>query len=361
LSPDNTVCVKETTTAPTIISSGGCLAASPNGAYGSYFARIYKPGFNNTSIGLYVAPTPEVYAEMSTAYWQGRPNAIGVWVDSDCNGSPDALTLGGQTTVSYIYTNSGAARTVYVGVFGDNEFELKMNGTSIAATTSNTLAENFKILHIFPVDIINGTNIFNIVGTGDGSVGDSMGMIVYDNTPAVIQAAGADGALSILFSTQSLINQPNIVSTCPTGYVLDTSGTPICRKLETTAPTGGTNTRHWDKVQVLDLRHSSSLIATLNNQLTPVLTFQDVTVPYYPDIVNHIDCGATVVHYLSVAKSATVQKNNCTEGVGSLVTYTVPAGSYLSIISQSAADALAQADVDANKQSYANTNGLCQL
>jgi len=108
LSPDNTVCVKETTTAPTIISSGGCLAASPNGAYGSYFARIYKPGFNNTSIGLYVAPTPEVLPIRSLASWVAssglmsfqflpcaQPRVSLVWFSAlSCSELPLAVTGG---------------------------------------------------------------------------------------------------------------------------------------------------------------------------------------------------------------------------------------------------------------------------
>ncbi|HEU4553604.1 MAG TPA: DUF5977 domain-containing protein [Chitinophaga sp.] len=49
----------------------------------------------------------------------------------------------------------------------------------------------------------------------------------------------------------------------------------------------------------------------------------------------------------------------CTSGTGSVVTYTVPAGKYTSIISQEDADAQAQADIDSNGQAYANANGVC--
>lgn len=358
LSTDGTVCVRTTTTAPTIVSSG-CLAASTNAVYGSYFARIYKPGFSNSSIELYTAPAGDVFAEMSAAYWLGKPNDIGVWVDADCSGTKDALTAGQQTTMSFNYGNTGSARTVYVGVFGDNEFELKVNGTSIAKTLNPSAAENFKIMHIFPVDIINGTNIFNLVGTGDGSVSDAMGMMIMDNTPAVIQAATSDGALSILFSSDTMRGASNIIATCPPGYVLDLTGSPVCKMIETAVPSGGTNTRHWDKVSIKDLRHGSALISTVNNQDTPDLFYDGIPVPYYPDIANHIDCGSTVVTYLNIAKSGTAQKNDCTSGVGTVVTYTVPAGTYMSIISQADADSLADADVAANKQVFANLNGHC--
>lgn len=46
-------------------------------------------------------------------------------------------------------------------------------------------------------------------------------------------------------------------------------------------------------------------------------------------------------------------------GTGSVETYTVPAGTYTSTISQADADAQAQADVDANGQAYADANGYC--
>ena len=53
-------------------------------------------------------------------------------------------------------------------------------------------------------------------------------------------------------------------------------------------------------------------------------------------------------------------KAGCATGYsGSQVTYTVPAGKYSSNISQADADQQAQADVTANGQNYANTNGTC--
>jgi|GEM_PF-703790 len=63
--------------------------------------------------------------------------------------------------------------------------------------------------------------------------------------------------------------------------------------------------------------------------------------------------------YYSVAMSQSFQKNNCgSGGTGSSATYSVPAGLY-SASSQSAADAIAAADLAANGQSYTNTVGWC--
>jgi len=64
--------------------------------------------------------------------------------------------------------------------------------------------------------------------------------------------------------------------------------------------------------------------------------------------------------YYSAAVSGSFTKNNCPAGfTGSSVTYTVPAGSYGSDISQADADAQALNDLNTNGQIYANMNGSC--
>jgi hypothetical protein len=236
------VCQKgELTTAATVTNAGYCVAPSPLNVYGDFFTRIYKPGFSNTSIALITAPSSDVEAEMTTAVqWKnaagntthGPCNRSGVWIDSDCNGTKDALTTGVQVTIPFAYNNGGPARTVYVGVMGDNEFTLKVNGATIAQTDGTRSLQNFHIFHIFPVTLLAGqTNYFNVVGVGDGSVNDSIGMIVYDNTAAQLEAATNDASLTILFNSISLVGTGIDVATCPTGYNLDnTGGIYICKK-----------------------------------------------------------------------------------------------------------------------------------
>lgn len=64
--------------------------------------------------------------------------------------------------------------------------------------------------------------------------------------------------------------------------------------------------------------------------------------------------------FYNVVKSGNFTRNNCATGYqGTTVTYTVSAGTY-SASSQTAADALAQNDVDVNGQAYANQTGICQ-
>ncbi|AEV99390.1 hypothetical protein A4D02_26500 [Niastella koreensis] len=69
--------------------------------------------------------------------------------------------------------------------------------------------------------------------------------------------------------------------------------------------------------------------------------------------------GSCVVVYHNVVKSRTFTKDNCTlNGAPSSVTYTVPAGMYAAS-SQQAADQLAQNDLDAKGQAYADSIGYC--
>jgi YD repeat-containing protein len=67
------------------------------------------------------------------------------------------------------------------------------------------------------------------------------------------------------------------------------------------------------------------------------------------------------ITYYNTAKNGTFTRN-CSDGYeGSSVTYTVPDSTYSSTVSQLAADQLAQDDVDANGQAYANAHGTCTL
>lgn len=64
--------------------------------------------------------------------------------------------------------------------------------------------------------------------------------------------------------------------------------------------------------------------------------------------------------YYNDVQSGTFTKNNCTSGyTGGSVTYTVSPGKYSSTVSQAAADQQAIDEINANGQSYANSNGSC--
>ncbi|MET0464122.1 MAG: DUF5977 domain-containing protein [Chitinophagaceae bacterium] len=70
------------------------------------------------------------------------------------------------------------------------------------------------------------------------------------------------------------------------------------------------------------------------------------------------NCG--VINYYSAAASGSFTRNNCGAGANAgTVTYSVPAGTYTSVISQSDADQKATNDVTTNGQAYANANAGC--
>lgn len=232
-STDGLRCEKTEELAPVVTNSGYCIAPSTNAAYSNYFARIYNPNFNNASLGLFTAPAYQVYAQMYTAgIWAnpttsstvGPMNKAGVWIDSDCDGTKNSLITGEKTTLSFAYNNANPTKTVYVGIGGDNQFSLIVNGIIIAETGTASNENHFKIWHIIPVTLLEGTNYFNIIGTGDGSANDSIAMTIYDNTSSQLVAANSPSDLNVLFSSQELIGSTVNVSTCAAGYSLDTSG-----------------------------------------------------------------------------------------------------------------------------------------
>ncbi|OQP46230.1 hypothetical protein A4H97_31195 [Niastella yeongjuensis] len=69
--------------------------------------------------------------------------------------------------------------------------------------------------------------------------------------------------------------------------------------------------------------------------------------------------GTCVIASYNVAKSQPFTKNNCIEGgFGSSVTYSVPANKYAAY-NLDAANQMAQDEINANGQNYANANGYC--
>ena len=83
----------------------------------------------------------------------------------------------------------------------------------------------------------------------------------------------------------------------------------------------------------------------------PAMVMDCIPTPY-----NISDCISVTYSSEELHKDFTKQ---CTSGTGSVVTYTVPEGTYTSTISQEDADAQAQADIDNNGQAYANAHGVC--
>lgn len=233
VAPSGTQCQNVQTQPPTVTNPGYCLAISQDGAYCNDGARIYNPGFTATTLNMaFGSSDPAIAAELlATPLWRnptanltdGPLNREGVWIDSDCDGTRDALANGTQTTIAYVFNNvAGVSRTIHVGVGADNRFQLIVNGTQIVDTGAAGNRQ-FKVWHLMPITVVPGANYINVVATGDGSVNDAMGLMVYDNTQAQIIAAVDETTLTIPFRSSSLRGTTYSVATCPSGWSLDTS------------------------------------------------------------------------------------------------------------------------------------------
>lgn len=107
-----------------------------------------------------------------------------------------------------------------------------------------------------------------------------------------------------------------------------------------------------------------TIIHTYDN-VNPALMFQTGTIgefqqAYYPDELDSMSCAE--IMYTNEVMSQSFQKNDCSSGTGTYVTYTVDEGTYSSSISQEDANAQAQADINTNGQTYANNplnGGTC--
>lgn len=248
---DGLFCEKEETTAPTLLIADSCLISSTNTTHSVSGSRIYTAPFQSSALGLSVgAVHPDIQATMVSTYWSnlalnttnGPLNRSAVWLDSDCNDSKDSLPVGQHLTVGYTY-NSAESKTIYVGVAANVDFKLKVNGVTIADTTTiSPVMGNKKdrVWHIIPVQIEIGNNYFDLIGTSSGSIADAVGMIIYNNTFSQLQAATSDVDLNILFNSASLRGTAYNIMTCTDGWNLDTSGEEgfVCKKvLRTTCNT----------------------------------------------------------------------------------------------------------------------------
>jgi hypothetical protein len=104
-----------------------------------------------------------------------------------------------------------------------------------------------------------------------------------------------------------------------------------------------------------------------NDNFFTLVEFQDI-IEHFNDLCNTdywfpisvVEVIPTV--FYNTVQSGNFTRNNCGGGYyGSLVTYTVPAGTYMSSVSQADADSQALTEITANGQTYANTYGTCTI
>jgi len=246
LSADETYCFLESGLEPTILQSDICLAAAPLiNQYAFFGTYLYDPGYTIRLVGTNTLLTSEPLWKDFTGSAGGPFNRDAVWVDTDCNGTKDSLTLGQELKITYLLSLTEAT-TMFVGIAGDNTFKLELNGVTIVDCDTLNPAQggpssnNFNFFYLFPVDLVGGDNYFVFSAVGDGTTNDSFAAVIYNNTAAELAAATSLGELTVLFRTIDLLGQHIDIATCPVDYFLDTTagqGNYICRQILTTAST----------------------------------------------------------------------------------------------------------------------------
>jgi hypothetical protein len=238
LSNDKSYCYSVITTTPT---EGTPLTVNnrTHSAYSNYGARIYQiNGYNNAGAPLAgftptIVTTRPLWGNSLSNNSDGRLNNVGVWAVNNCtlnNFQPITEWIGFAATVTI-----PEKKIYYIGIAGDNQIRFKVNNLTIVEQQSISDSQNFKYWHIYPVYLQDGPNFIELECRDDGSISASFGAEIYNNTEAELIAATLESDLTRVFSTKDYFCNHITVGTnygysCPDGYTIDTTGTPICKK-----------------------------------------------------------------------------------------------------------------------------------
>lgn len=127
-------------------------------------------------------------------------------------------------------------KTYYMAVGSDDWSTIRIDGNTIVDQDNVAIGAQFgpsysalSMWCIYPVQIVAGTHVIELVGNngpGGGGNPGAIGAEIYDNTPEEIIAATSYGDLNLIFSTKDYVGQPiqigtgGIGYTCPDGYSL---------------------------------------------------------------------------------------------------------------------------------------------
>jgi hypothetical protein len=255
-SDDGSICYKITVSSPTVNDTLQPEAGADNNNYGQFGVKIYNINDYNISgnsisgnlafSGFTVVAdgSPTTNTEL---FYSTRMNANNVWVAGNANWPdpdyPDYISF----CSTFVLTES---KTYYVGIAGDNDVTIKLNGTTIVDQVDTEPDTNFKYWHVYPVVLNSGPNIIELENWNRSEVG-SFAAEIYDNTLSQMINATGTTMLNIVFATGDYLPGGSKAGqgfcsnyTCPSGYTLDTTDpqNPICKLIETTSCINGTPT-----------------------------------------------------------------------------------------------------------------------
>jgi hypothetical protein len=212
--------------------------------FGIYGTRIYPVNGWNDKGDL--KSGFDYQAVMTTNYWrktllsQGPVNRHAIWADDGINGSdfPEDIWIGFSRCINI----ASQGREYYVGLAGDNNFKLTLNGETILNTKQtggslNGTQATFFYWHIYPIYIPSGNNTLELTGWNDDLQG-ALACVIYNDMPSQLVNANSNSDLTILFDSKTVttidivqtdagVYQPKGY-TCPSGY-------------KTYSPCGGNN------------------------------------------------------------------------------------------------------------------------
>ena len=243
---NETVCVRELTAAPTVegtthdVCPGFTAENVGYSDYGARFTTSTNPAdFEFVSFGNPGCTNPLVCQQVAAAPWTQRLRDIGVWA------CPEVTSLFGTATPLDEWIGFTDCLTVatagdyLVGIAGDNEVLLRVDGNTIYQSVSS---ESFASWNVMRLSLSAGTHVIELFGRNHGSVA-SFGAEISGpfatselTTPqAMAAAANADYLDRIIFSTADLraggaqfqvSTGPTANSglSCPAGYSLQICG-----------------------------------------------------------------------------------------------------------------------------------------
>jgi hypothetical protein len=204
--------------------------------FGSEGTRIYPiNGWNDKGD---LKPGYNYQAVMTTNYWrnnllsQGPVNRHAIWANDGIGGSdfPENIWIGFSRCINI----ASQGREYYVGLAGDNNFRLRLNGETILNTKQtggslNGTQATFFYWHIYPIYIPAGNNTLELTGWNTGLEG-ALACVIYNDMPSQLINATSNSDLTILFDSKT-VTAIDIVQTeagvyqskgytCPPGYTV---------------------------------------------------------------------------------------------------------------------------------------------
>lgn len=201
--------------------------------FGIYGTRIYpvngwdsrgdlKAGYSYQSI-------------LTSNYWKnnllstGPVNRHAIWANDGVGGSdlPENIWIGFSKCINIV-----SGRIYYVGLAGDNNFRLRLNGVEILNTKQtggslNSTQAAFFYWHIYPIFIPAGNNTLELMGWNNDLEG-ALGCVIYNEMPSQLADANSNSDLTFIFDSKTVTSIDVVQTsagvyqsngyTCPSGY-----------------------------------------------------------------------------------------------------------------------------------------------